>query len=253
MSLILDALRKADAERQSRERPAGLDTQPAATETAGNQWRWGLVAVLLVVVSLALGWWLRPVPEVAGTAPVAVDRIEPRPTRELAPPPGSEPAPETASEATSEPRLQKLYDRARPSAGADRAETEATGTEAPPTTPDLETIASLYRQEAPAAPDDNSASPGADTGSADSSPAAAVGAIRDLPLSVQNRIPTLMYAAHDYLEGSRPSVVFNGQRYYEGQTLERGLRLERIEEDGVIIRVDDHRFKLRALSSWVNM
>ncbi len=249
MSLILDALRKADAERQSRERPAGLESQPLLAEPVGSRGRWSLFAVLLVLVSLALGWWLWPL--LPGEVIKTPEGIESTPSS--APAAFAPVANEPVVAAPPEPRLQTLYERVHPVSGE---ETEVGDAKEPAASPDRNTIASLYQQQGPSvspAAIGNSDNPDVQAVSPPSRQGESVNAIRDLPLSVQNRIPTLMYAAHDYLEGNRPSVVINGQRYYEGQALEQGLKLERIEQDGVVIRVDDHRFKLRALSSWVNM
>ena len=63
MSLILDALRKSEAERRRGQTP-GLFT-PAPTQSAPVQrrplaWPWLIAATLIVAVTLA--WWYRPVP-----------------------------------------------------------------------------------------------------------------------------------------------------------------------------------------------
>lgn len=75
MSYILEALRRAEVERQRGAVP-GLHAQPlqgaladsaaAGPSDAGRRWRWplaiGLLAVLLGLAA-GLGWWLKPAPE----------------------------------------------------------------------------------------------------------------------------------------------------------------------------------------------
>ena len=41
-------------------------------------------------------------------------------------------------------------------------------------------------------------------------------------------------------------VYVNGQKYVEGQTLENGTILERIEEDGIVVIQEGQRHRLRA-------
>lgn len=267
MSLILDALRKADQERQSRERTPGIDavydTPPASSTSRG----WWLVGILFcIILVLLVGLWILGAPQTAEHEPAKIitndvaEIVEQPPekitsvTSEVA---DSEPQPD--AEIEPEAQFNRIYDAARDDVEA--ATTQAGDAAAQEPSEDLSNtaIAQLYRRdtdEQPAA----SVTEGKDAAPLETQAPAveniqppAVGNIRDLPLSVQNRIPTLMYAAHEYLQGDRPSVVLNSQRLYEGQTLQGGLRIERIEQDGVIISLDNHRFKLNALSSWVNM
>lgn len=73
--------------------------------------------------------------------------------------------------------------------------------------------------------------------------------LHELPVSVQNTIPTLMYALHQY---PHSSVVINKKTYTEGDEIVAGLVIERLLADGLILHLDGQEFKLSALSSWVN-
>lgn len=80
-----------------------------------------------------------------------------------------------------------------------------------------------------------------------------VGGVRALPLAVQNAIPTLMYGQHNYRRGGDSNVVINGQMLREGDRINGSIVVDAIAADGVVLRYQDHHFRLRALSSWVNM
>ena len=75
MSYILDALRRAEAERQRGQVPGlGAQTTPAAADSDAPRRlpvaAWVAAALLAGVALLALGWWLRPpAPASTGVAP----------------------------------------------------------------------------------------------------------------------------------------------------------------------------------------
>ncbi len=81
----------------------------------------------------------------------------------------------------------------------------------------------------------------------------AMAQIRDLPWSLQQKIPSISYSSHHYDGAGRSYVVINGEQKRAGQQLEQSLRLEEILADGVVLSFEGRRFKLPALSSWVNM
>lgn len=80
--------------------------------------------------------------------------------------------------------------------------------------------------------------------------------IGDLPWNLRQQIPTINYVRHNFTGasgGERSSVVMNGRAYYVGDHVAADVLLEDIIEDGVILRFKQTRFKLRALNSWINM
>ena len=97
MSLILEALRKSEAERRRGASPdvaMELPPTPAARTRATPAWLWPALALLALVVIAAL-WWSRreampaslPVPVQADDAPSAAPAIVARPLQQPAPPP----------------------------------------------------------------------------------------------------------------------------------------------------------------------
>ena len=69
----------------------------------------------------------------------------------------------------------------------------------------------------------------------------------------KDSIPTLMYLRHDYRGDEDSSVTINGQQARIGDTVGRGVRVEEILPDAVVLRHDGQVFRLRALNSWVNL
>jgi hypothetical protein len=72
--------------------------------------------------------------------------------------------------------------------------------------------------------------------------------LHELPVTEQHKIPTLMYAKHDYRKGV---VYINKTELRLGDKTE-GVILERVLADGVLMNAKGVNFKLAAQSSWVN-
>lgn len=231
MSIILDALRRADAERErSRGGVPGvhdqvdLPTPPAAPGEAApppSHWPlWGWVLALGVLVLTGAAWWLRtsqapgapvapptavaeatpPVsearPAVAQPAPVAVPA--PAPAAQAAVPPSTVPAP--AAQPVPPPRL-------RPAAPALRMESEA-----PPAAPAAVQGIPLFK---------------------------------DLPPALRNELPALRIGGTMYSDSPGASVlVVNDQLLREGDTVAPGLLLERIGPKSARLRWKSQRFEL---------
>jgi general secretion pathway protein B len=77
--------------------------------------------------------------------------------------------------------------------------------------------------------------------------------IGDLPWGFRQEIPSINYIRHNFDGEGANSLVLNGKAYYAGNTLAPDLMLEEIYVDGAIFQFKQIKFKLRALNSWVNM
>jgi general secretion pathway protein B len=75
--------------------------------------------------------------------------------------------------------------------------------------------------------------------------------LHELPESFQTQVPSINYNNHIYSEKGG-AVVVNKKTYKAGQEISPGLLLERVAADGVVMEYQGKRFKLNALSSWVN-
>jgi len=75
--------------------------------------------------------------------------------------------------------------------------------------------------------------------------------IAELPDSVKRQLPAISFAGHVYSSTqSQRSVMLNGKKMREGQEVTKGLLLEEITVDGVVLRSQGYRFRLGALQDW---
>ena len=75
----------------------------------------------------------------------------------------------------------------------------------------------------------------------------------DLSQQRKDAVPTLMYLQHDYRSTGGSTVTINSQQAGAGQTVGRGVRVEEVLPDSVVLSHDGQQFRLRALNSWVNL
>jgi len=238
MSYILDALRKSDQQRQRGVAPITLAAQP--TLAAPKQPAFsssGLLAAVLVGAGILIGW-LRPWQSeqaVPALEPVAVQPLAASPRLALpAPPPvlpeqaakSEHAAPlqkSTASEQTANPSGSAALKR--DTAAVAKAETPATslktGVQAPIPMPDKPAVTDL----------------------ADAELERRVMAFTELPVSIQQEIPSLSISLHSYAGNPKDRFVMIGDKLLrQGEFLAPGLRLEQITSDGVVISYKKYRF-----------
>jgi len=244
MSYILDALRKADAERERGAVP-GLHTQPVpgASSAPASARRGPPTAALaagvaaVAAVGLALLWFDRdvPAPEPARTvasgavtepAPAAPPATAPMPapapvaTAPVAPPPPAPvPVPPSVT-AAREAAARSEAARTPPPPlggmpGAGSARTAATRNGSPPTTP---------------------GTPGA--------PAAEerVYAVNELPEHIRREWPSLAIGGSIYSETPASRfLIINGRIFHEGDTVATDLSLEQIRLKAAVLRYKGYR------------
>lgn len=238
MSLILEALRKSEAERQRGQAP-GLFTQqappPARRGGAGPVRAARLAGALALATAVAGGlWWLAthtPAPPPTGVAPrVATDpatgspRAEARPAAAAvpaanAPPPT--PAPRPAATASASPGFPAV-----------RSETADTlpGT-APAAGPEPATV---RVGEAAAVAE-----------SAATDPASALPRLADLPAAERGALPPLRLSMHVFsADPAQRFVILDGRRLGEGGSPAPAVVVEAIERDGLVLRVQDRAYWL---------
>ena len=77
--------------------------------------------------------------------------------------------------------------------------------------------------------------------------------LESLSQQFRDRVPTLMYLRHDYAgDQGSSSVLINGESLRVGQRT-RSVQVVEILPDSVILRFDGRDFRLRALNSWINL
>jgi general secretion pathway protein B len=237
MSYILDALKRADAERERGQVP-GLHAHPLGEGSTGDarpgtpRWAlWGGVAAGAVVLA-ALAWRMgadanAPVPVPRLPAP-AEPTIATAPEKPAPAPSPARPAPDVPSYApppvTAIARPPAKEARP-PAAAAASSPPMAAATVAPPTV-------------TPAAPP-------ATTPKAAPPATAAIPLLAELPPSIRQQLPTLAVGGSVYSEDAASRfIMLNGEVVKEGGQPAPGLIVERIEPRSAVLRFKGERFRL---------
>ena len=250
MSLILEALKKSEAERRLGRAP-GLMTP--ALEPVREHHRVGLVLamVAIAVVVAAATWWLvrRDAQAVVQAPAEPVQIVE----RVPAPAPAAspvvklpEPAPQPVRNPPPESRREAAPPRVDPTFAANAQEREsrampASNSEPPP-------MPSAPAQVPERAPPLRTQTPSAEPASAPVAEAPAepfVPNLRHLSTSEREALPPLRLSMHVF--NTTPAgrfVIIDGQRYTEGQSIAQGLMVAEIRRDGVVIERSGQRFLL---------
>ena len=216
MSLILEALRKSESERQMGQ-PPGLMSQAAqmsGPRQANRALLWALAAALVLAIALG-AWWLGrqaqpPAPPATEAAPTE-EAAATRPA-ELKP---AEPSVPAAGEPTPEPLV--LGPAPKPLVLG-----PAPTSTAPTASVPLPTATDTPKPEPTPAEQDKVAEP-------ISRPD-----IRLMPSSERNQLPPLKLSVHVYHEdASRRFAIIDGRRVVDGESLDGGVQVKAIERDGL--------------------
>ena len=281
MSYILDALRRAEAERQRGTVP-GLHAQPATgtlpagpdgTHTAQRSWRpgtWALAGLLLaglLAAAAALGWLLKPTPEVVAVTlptappPAAVRSAVPAVPLQAAalaaggaqaqpPTPALALAPAAVAVA---PVVTRISPEARPSTEPAAAPTRplvsaasATAVAAPASATAVAAPASTAALSAPAAAP--VASPRVVPAPVVAGPGTAparLPTLAELPEALRREVQPLNLGGSVYAE--QPPlriVIINGQVFHEGDKPLPALQVQQIRLKSVVFSVRGQRFEV---------
>ena len=238
MSYILDALKKADAEREQGQVP-GLHTPTGHTDLSdGPQlrtpplWVMGLGALLVLIALGAVWLWPRPVTVIA-TAPTQSQSLRadqaPAPARSPAPAPAPTPAPQSLPEASATAnRVGEEPPRPAP---------EATPTPPPSRPPRAEPA--ITRPVAPAAPRapihvDPAPAP---------TPSSKVPTLAELPDDVRRSLPSLSVSGAMYSDSpANRMLLINNRVFHEGDQPVAGLVLEEIRLKSAVFRYRGTRY-----------
>ncbi len=269
MSLILEALNRARREQHNAAPVPGVDSEHYSPTTEESPWRQrGLVAALalaVLVIGVLLGREFSrddtptgaadgpqtvvveaqvPVPAVAQSAGPEAERSPE--TQELpvapevaAPAPSPQPAPPATAGTAASAEVAALYQQPRTSDAASDPVTTAAAAPAPVSEETVD-IASLVTAAEQALEDVRLAEHAAPF-------------LGDLSQQRKDAVPTLMYLQHDYRSEGGSTVTINGQQARAGQTVGRGVTVEEILPDSVVLSHAGEQFRLRALNSWVNL
>ena len=244
MSYILDALRRAQAER-GRGGVPGLHTPAVAASSAaevpqssgGNRLVW-LIAAGAGAIALVLAW-LQFSPKASAPAPtpppavVASAVVQPEIAPVPVPAPVPAPIPTPAPVAPPEPAPVVI----------DVTPPPPPPPPAPPVVPQAKpAVVAPAPKPAPAVA--NPAAP--DNAKVATAPSTPVYAVGELPAAVREQLPALQLAGITYSSNSKyRMVIVNGQVLHEGESAGPGLVLERIESARTIWAFRGYRFALQ--------
>lgn len=234
MSYILDALKRADAERQRGHVPGlhtrsspELDTQPSESARIDMRRRWVLLLLAALLVLGLLWWWLGTVP--AEPAPAAlVASPTPSTQPEAA---SSQPAPvPTDSTQTSEPAPPPLPILAPAPARPPTAAREPDAASADAKRPGGELATSGSASGNAAAP-----------ASAD----APVRSFAELTPEARARLPAVAVSGVTYSKNAAlRMLIINGKVVQEGGEIAPGLTLETIEQRSAVLNHQGLRYRI---------
>jgi general secretion pathway protein B len=226
MSYILDALKKADAERRKEQVP-GIHTQPlAAVPPAAEPLRrhrtvlWAAMATTAVAAAAAVHFWPRH------EAPSAPPQVVQAPQQVAQSPLQAAPAPLQATA----PAPQPAAPFPRPP-GATQARPLGAPPPALPKPPGEPKAPKDVRREKAAVPAPEIRSE------------ARIPALRELPDAIQRELPEMKIGG--YILGDNPadrSVLINNRLVHEGEEAASGVVLERMQKNGMVLRYREFRF-----------
>ena len=211
MSLILEALKKSEQQRQ-RDRAPSLQSihQPviAGSKKSANPW-WAL-AVFVVLANFAFfGYWFWRHDGGALTPQVTQPEQTPAPVDTTA----------TAKAATTTAENQS------------ELSTQTHGDVQP------EFTAITPRTAAPQPINPNATQ--------------RIEEIGELPDNVRNNLPAMTFSFHVYSDNpEQRTIIINDRRVREGNEISAGLTLQSITPDGVILLFQQHRIHISVLSEW---
>ena len=266
MSYILDALRKADAQRERDPATRGIHAQPvsAAMTTrsdrpAAARWRWGLAGVAgAALVAVAVWQLISPSgPKVADDAEThrkalpgiaATPAVSPAPAAALqasAALPATAAAPAPAVLPTAPPPARPPVARAIPlppamapvvpSRAAGKPSGTASGMASAPAPPAL----------VPLGPAPLGSAPPVTVPAVAAAPPARVWAVNELPADLQRELPKLTISGGVYSDNpAQRMLIVNGQVVGEGAEPAPGVLLEQIRAKTAVLRFRSYRYAI---------
>lgn len=269
MSLILDALKRAERERQDTENPVpvtetiiqDINRPEVLPEKNPFNWRWVL---LLLIVGFILVWVF-----LSKTSKVEVPVV-----------PSINKTSDSDAQVSKQVSVSRDYAVSQSSAHSyNNRDQEVTHLyqQAPSSLPKVQDVqvAQLYAENAAASsvsiddqsveavsvavtnplPDANAQLPKNMQVNSESRRIIDTDAIAfdELSFNQKQLFPSISYSQHNYLGNSASSVVINGELMRVGSRITQDLSVEEIVEDGVIFNFYHKRVSFKALSGWINM
>lgn len=242
MSYILDALRKADAERERGGVP-GLHAQPVPAvsgdaETAPRMPPWAWAIGGLTIALIGVGAWQMMQPDAAPPR-VAIAAATPQPS--LSPPVAAPaPPPEATSTQLAPPPVTPAPAVQAP------APVPAAPMAAPPAPPARVAQAPQPRPAKRPAPERSiAAAPPARPAAPAAEPQAPIPALAELPEHIRRELPAMTIGGSIYSPNPKNRfVIVNGQIFHENDKLAPDLWLETIQLKSAVLKYKDLRYRI---------
>jgi general secretion pathway protein B len=259
MSLILEALKKAEQERNAGQAPAMQQVltrpMPAARQRQQREQRHLLLVVgtciAITLAALVFALWPRhttptetaAVTQTASSPPVVAAAAQP--VSEAAPSPTFRVDPERLRSFDTQPGNGAAGGNATDSEAAEASTLDDLAEDRPssprPTpVPATRRAAENRNVIVPSPPDEPDAGSATPNQPVDAAPAASSAAaarpLQDMPVSFRAELPKLMVDVHVYDDNPlKRFAIVNGKKYREGDTLVEGPRIAAITANGVVI------------------
>lgn len=263
MSLILDALKKADSERQDDvQATPSIDTtylhaEYAPPNRASIYWIACAIAVIVIIAIITFIFVLKPSEESSKELTPASVQIQPSRNDKQ--------AQKKTKPEISQPNDEAVTARKKIIAPQYSAQKTKLTNKIASTEP-KKNIAALYKKNTQVKAHSEQTQESRKTTQVKKPPRVSapkksqlsvndfhnIKLIKELSFSAQQGIPTLMYSGHQYSKNGSSSITLNGKILHEKNRASGGISIERILEDGVILKKDNYTFKMLALNSWLN-
>lgn len=240
MSYILDALKKSEQQRNSMNLPIETPTLTHQPAPATSRF---VLPLTLLAIALAAGWFFvrfqQPVTHPLTTAKMPVNAAIQQETQ--TPTDQSQNPGKAMPSSKTEPLLQKHQQ-------ATTATANLTGRQAPFTRNMSADTVPIFKPISPTSPVSraNSQPPELAEEIAHPSPAETnIPSLSELPVSVQQSLPTINIEGHIYDQNpAARMVIINGAIRREKQHIDHGMILEEITPNGVILSHQGHTFHI---------
>lgn len=233
MSVILDALRKSEAERQRGRAPGLFVEQVPLPSRRRRRPAWIFVLPALLAAGIVAGWFLRPQTKGPTVSAVAVDA-----------PPATVPAPAMPETVAPAPALPV------PADSNSRVPPPQLLPDEPPPAPQLAPPAAAVTVPAPvpaaSAPAAAEPAPAPVDAAAPALPVEPLlPRLADLPAAERATLPPLKLSMHVFAdEPAQRFVILDGRRQGEGASPASGVVIEEIRRDGVVLSANGRRLLL---------
>lgn len=249
MSLLLDALNKADQERKRNEAAPGINSNHGQVgDHSTRNISIAVIAAALIgfAILLAAIYWLGQRSTASAPTTAAANSSTP------ATPNTSQPTQKNPSVAVVQIPTESALETNNAEEDVASLYAQNTPSQEPVASPVTGTIANDNNDNAETLPSTAQASIAQPATPTSITQFANLPDLHDLPSQILVKIPSLNYSEHNF-NNVGGSVKINGEIKHVNDQLAPGLVIDKILEDGMILHLDNYSFKMRALNSWVNM